>query len=137
MTLLGLWTATAAGAAAAGCKVVYTVGSQWGGGFTANVAITNLGDALSGWRLNWTFAASQSVTQAWGATVTSSGAEVTAANASWNGSLGTNGTASFGFNGSWTGSNPVPAGFALNVAGRLYSGEPEGVVRAGYAPTPE
>ncbi|MCY1143301.1 cellulase family glycosylhydrolase [Actinoplanes sp. Pm04-4] len=114
LTLLGLWTATAAGAAAAGCKVVYTVGSQWGGGFTANVAITNLGDAVSSWRLTWAFPGTQSVTQAWNATVTANGANVTATNASYNGSIATNGTTSFGFNGTFTGSNPVPTTFALN-----------------------
>ncbi|WP_250034770.1 cellulase family glycosylhydrolase [Paractinoplanes maris] len=114
LTLLGLWTATAAGAAAAGCRVVYTVGSQWSGGFTAGVAITNLGDAVSGWRLNWTFPAAQAVTQAWNATVTASGAEVTATNASYNGSIATGATTSFGFNGTHTGGNPVPASFSLN-----------------------
>src|SRR3982750_3437474 len=78
LTLAGLWTATAAGAAAAGCKVVYTIGGQWGGGFTANVAITNLGDATNGWRLTWTFAAGQRVSQAWNATVTATGDATTA-----------------------------------------------------------
>ncbi|MGK5682902.1 cellulase family glycosylhydrolase [Actinoplanes sp. URMC 104] len=115
LTLLGVWTATSAGAAAAGCKVVYTVGGQWSGGFTANVAVTNLGDAVDGWRLAWTFpAAGQKVTQAWNASVTAEGATVTATNASYNGSLATGATASFGFNGSWTGSNPIPTSFSLN-----------------------
>ncbi|MEV4344518.1 non-reducing end alpha-L-arabinofuranosidase family hydrolase [Actinoplanes sp. NPDC049596] len=103
-----------AGAAATGCSVTYAVSSQWQGGFGANVSITNLGDAVSGWTLTWSYAAGQSVTQAWNATVTQSGSAVTAKNAGYNGSIATNGTVSFGFNGSWTGSNPVPATFALN-----------------------
>jgi hypothetical protein len=103
-----------AGAAAAGCSVSYAVSSQWQGGFGASVTVTNLGDALSGWTLTWSYGAGQRVTQAWNATVTQNGSAVTATNASYNGSLATNGTASFGFNGSWTGSNPVPTGFALN-----------------------
>ncbi|MCO8276217.1 cellulose binding domain-containing protein [Actinoplanes sp. TRM 88003] len=103
-----------AGAAAAGCSVNYAVSSQWPGGFNASVTITNLGDAVSGWTLTWSYGAGQQVTQAWNATVTQSGSAVTATNAGYNGSIATNGTASFGFNGSWTGSNPVPAGFALN-----------------------
>ncbi|MEJ3749700.1 cellulose-binding domain-containing protein [Actinomycetes bacterium KLBMP 9797] len=108
-------TATAGYAAAAGCRVTYTVGSQWASGFSANVAITNLGDPLSGWTLRWSFAAGQAVTQAWNAGVTQSGAAVTAVNASYNGSLATNGSASFGFNGSWNNStNPVPTSFTLN-----------------------
>jgi Cellulose binding domain len=107
--------AVTAAQAAAGCRVSYTVGSQWPGGFTANVSLTNLGDPVSGWTLTWSFGAGQQVTQAWNATVSQSGAQVTARNASWNGGLATNGGTSFGFNGSWNNSsNPVPSSFALN-----------------------
>lgn len=101
--------------AAAGCRVGYTIGSQWQGGFTANVTVTNLGDPLNGWTLTWTFGAGQQVTQAWNATVSQSGAQVTARNASWNGNLATNASAGFGFNGSWNNAtNPAPASFTLN-----------------------
>jgi len=115
-TLLGVAVATtvSAHAAAAGCRVSYTISSQWAGGFGANVAVTNLGDPVSTWTLKWSFAAGQAVTQAWNATVVQSGTAVTATNASYNGTIGTGGTASFGFNGSWTTSNPVPASFTLN-----------------------
>ncbi|MET8147160.1 cellulose-binding domain-containing protein [Actinoplanes sp. NPDC049668] len=106
---------TSAQAAAAGCRVSYTVGSQWGGGFNADVAVTNLGDPLTGWTLRWSFTAGQAVTQAWNAVTTQSGSTVTAVNAAWNANLATNGTATFGFNGSWNnGGNPVPASFTLN-----------------------
>ncbi|WP_127502044.1 cellulase family glycosylhydrolase [Actinoplanes solisilvae] len=115
LTLLGLWTAiAAANAAAAGCKVVYTISAQWNGGFTANVAVTNLGDTVTSWRLNWTFPAGQRVTQPWNAAVTTSGTAVTATNLSYNGTITTGATTSFGFNGSWTGTNPAPTDFALN-----------------------
>jgi Glycosyl hydrolase family 62/Cellulose binding domain len=100
--------------AAAGCRVDYTVASSWPGGFTANVNVTNLGDAVSSWKLTWSFAAGQTITQLWNGTATQSGANVTVTNASYNGSIATNGTASLGFNGSWNGSNPVPTDFALN-----------------------
>lgn len=103
-----------AGAAAAGCSVNYTVSSQWSGGFGANVTITNLGDPLTSWTLTWSYSAGQTVTQAWNAAVTQSGAAVTAKNISYNGAVATNGTVSFGFNGSWTGSNPAPTSFAVN-----------------------
>ncbi|SCF21485.1 non-reducing end alpha-L-arabinofuranosidase family hydrolase [Micromonospora chokoriensis] len=103
-----------AGAAAAGCSVNYAVASQWQGGFTANVALTNLGDPLTSWTLTWSYGAGQTVTQAWSTAVTQSGSAVTAKNVSYNGSVPTNGSVSFGFNGSWTGSNPVPTSFALN-----------------------
>ncbi|WP_309246213.1 cellulose-binding domain-containing protein [Verrucosispora sioxanthis] len=105
---------TTAAAHAAGCKVTYTVTNQWQGGFGANVTIDNLGDPVSGWRLAWSFAAGQSITQLWSGTYTQSAAQVTVTNASWNGNIPTGGNVSFGFNGSWTSSNPVPASFTLN-----------------------
>jgi hypothetical protein len=108
-------TATAGYAAAAGCRIAYRVSSQWAGGFTANVDVTNLGDPLNGWSLRWSFTAGQSAAEAWNAVVTQSGSAATAANASWNAGLAANATTSFGFNGSWNNAaNPAPASFALN-----------------------
>src|SRR5687767_8978265 len=79
-----------AAAATTGCSVTYTVQSQWPGGFTANVGITNLGSALTSWTLAFDFPSTgQKVTQGWSATWAQSGARVTAASMSWNGSLGT------------------------------------------------
>jgi glycosyl hydrolase family 62/cellulose binding protein with CBM2 domain len=101
-------------AATTGCSVNYAVSSQWQGGFGASVSLTNLGDALNGWTLTWSFGAGQTVTQAWNASVTQSGSAVTAKNVSYNGAVPTNGTVSFGFNGSWTSGNPVPTSFAVN-----------------------
>ncbi len=96
--------------------MTYSVTNQWGGGFGANVTITNLGAPVSSWRLTWTFGAGQSVQQLWNGTVSQSGSQVTVTNASYNGSIATGASTSFGFNGSWTGSNPVPAAFSLNGA---------------------
>ncbi|MFD6564774.1 cellulose binding domain-containing protein [Micromonospora profundi] len=110
----GLLTAVSA-QAAAGCQVAYSVASQWPGGFTGNVTITNLGDPVSGWTLRWSYAAGQQVSQAWGATVSQSGSQVSATNVDYNGNLATNGSASFGFNASWNNSsNPLPTSFTLN-----------------------
>ncbi|OON32434.1 cellulose-binding protein, partial [Micromonospora sp. Rc5] len=104
-----------AAAAATGCSVAYTVQSQWTGGFSGNIAITNLGSAVTGWTLTFDFPTSgQQVTQGWSATWSQSGTRVSAASLSWNGSLGTGGSTAIGFNGSWSGSNPVPTSFALN-----------------------
>lgn len=115
----GLAAATAAvtlpaSAAAAGCSVSYAVSSQWAGGFGANVTVTNLGDPVNGWTLDWSFAAGQTVTQYWNATITQNGGQVRATNVSYNATIGSNASVSFGFNGSWAGSNPVPVSFALN-----------------------
>lgn len=111
---VALAATTAASAAASGCRVNYAVTSQWSGGFTADVSVTNLGDPIDGWRLSWVFGSGQQVTQAWNASVTQSGSQVTAANLSWNSTLPSNGAAAFGFNGSWTSANPIPSSFALN-----------------------
>jgi aryl-phospho-beta-D-glucosidase BglC (GH1 family) len=100
--------------AAEGCKVEYSAPNQWPGGFSADVRVTNLGSPINGWRLAWAFPSGQKVTQAWNATVTASGAQVTATNVGHNAAIATNGTVSFGFNGSWTGTNTAPASFALN-----------------------
>jgi lysophospholipase L1-like esterase len=107
-------TTAAASAAVTGCRVDYRVTNQWSGGFGADVTVTNLGDPITAWTLTWTYAAGQSVTQAWNATVTQSGTAVTARNVSYNGAIATNGSVGFGFNGAWTTANPVPAAFALN-----------------------
>ncbi|HEY2673463.1 MAG TPA: family 43 glycosylhydrolase [Rugosimonospora sp.] len=111
----GTVAAVAAQAASAGCRVDYAVTNQWQGGFGASVTITNLGDAVNGWTLTWSYSAGQTVTQAWNATITQSGAAVTAEDAGYNGALATGATASFGFNGSWNNAtNPVPTSFAVN-----------------------
>ena len=110
----GLVTAGAA-QAASGCQVSYSVTNQWQSGFGANVTITNLGEAVNGWKLTWSYAAGQTITQLWNGSVTQSGSAVTVADAGYNGAIPTGGTTSFGFNGSWNNSsNPVPASFALN-----------------------
>ena len=111
----GTWVITAPPASAAtGCSVTYALSGQWPGGFGANVTVKNLGDPITSWSLVWTYSAGQHVTQAWNATVTESGSQVTARNVGYNGSVATNASVSFGFNGSWTGSNPAPTSFSLN-----------------------
>src|SRR4051794_27755187 len=89
-------TAGTAGAATTGCRVDYTVSSQWQGGFGAGVSITNLGTPITGWTLTWNFGAGQKVGQAWNATVTQSGSQTSAVNVSYNGAIATGGSASFG-----------------------------------------
>lgn len=109
--------------AAVACRVTYSVPSQWQGGFTAEVVINNIGDAVSSWTLTWTYSGGQTVTQAWNSTVTQSGSQVTARNASYNGSIASGASASFGFNGSWNNSsNPAPTSFSLN--GTVCNGSP-------------
>ncbi|MFJ8146278.1 cellulase family glycosylhydrolase [Streptomyces sp. NPDC096048] len=115
-TAVGLTTLVGPSAqAATGCKVDYTITSQWQGGFQAGVKITNLGEPVSGWNLKFTMAdAGQKVVQGWNATWSQSGSVVTAAGADWNGALPTGASADLGFVGSFTGANPKPTSFTLN-----------------------
>lgn len=101
--------------AAGGCRVTYTVQSQWTGGFVANVDVANLGAPLTSWQVAWSFPAGQQVTQLWNGTVNQSGALVTVANTSYNGAIATGATTSFGFGATVNGtSNPAPTAFTLN-----------------------
>ncbi|GIE99881.1 cellulose binding domain-containing protein [Paractinoplanes rishiriensis] len=122
--------------AAAGCRVTYSVTSQWQGGFGASVDVTNLGDPLTSWRLTWSFGAGQTITQLWNGTVTQSGAAVTVANAGWNGNLGTGRTTNFGFGGTWNGANPAPSAFALNGVACTGSLDPTPTPSASSSSTP-
>ncbi|WP_233512785.1 cellulose-binding domain-containing protein [Micromonospora deserti] len=99
-----------------GCTVSYLPNS-WNNGFTAEVRVRNDGSAVSGWTVGFAFTAGQTVTNAWNATVTQSGGQVTARNAAWNGTIPAGGTVSFGFQGTHGGQNPSPTGFTLNGSG--------------------
>lgn len=115
-TILGLTALNGPQAvAAAGCKVDYTVTSQWQGGFQAGVKITNLGAPVSGWTLDIAMPdAGQKLVQGWNATWSQSGSTVTAVGVDWNRALNTGAAADVGLVGSFTGANPKPTAFKLN-----------------------
>jgi cellulase/cellobiase CelA1 len=98
------------------CRVSY-VKNEWGGGFTANLTVTNTGtSAVNGWTLTWSFPGDQKVTNAWNATVTQSGSAVTATNMSYNAAIAPGGNVQFGFQGTWTTNDTSPTAFTLNGA---------------------
>ena len=90
------------------CTAAYSSIGQWPGGFQGEVKITAGASGITGWTVTWTFANGQAITQAWNATVTSSGAGVTARNMSYNGSLAAGASTTFGFLASWNGTNGAP-----------------------------
>ncbi|WP_329265132.1 cellulase family glycosylhydrolase [Streptomyces pseudovenezuelae] len=97
------------GGSTAACTAAYTVSSDWGGGFNAEVKVTNSGStALSSWKVTWTWPGSQKVTSMWNASYTQTGSTVTATNASHNGAIAVGGSASFGFGGA-PGGGGVPS----------------------------
>jgi glucuronoarabinoxylan endo-1,4-beta-xylanase len=101
----------------AACSVHYTVTSQWPGGFSALLSITNTGStAINGWALRFIFPNGQTITQLWNGAFTQSGGAVTITNLSYNASIpaGTTLNSAPGFNGTWNGSNNPPTAFTLN-----------------------
>lgn len=109
-------TATPTGGPGTGaCSVRWEV-NEWSTGFVANVGVTNLGAARTSWTLTFAFPGNQQISNAWSATVTQSGAQVTARNASWNGSLPSGATVTFGFQASYSGTNARPGDFRLDGA---------------------
>ncbi|MGW2637507.1 cellulase family glycosylhydrolase [Streptomyces sp. NPDC001348] len=97
------------GGGTAACSASYTVSSDWGGGFNAEVKVTNTGTtAISGWKVTWTWSGTQKVTSMWNASYTQTGGTVTAVNAAHNGSVPAGGSASFGFGGA-PGGGGVPS----------------------------
>jgi hypothetical protein len=109
-------SATPTTSPATSCKVQYAVASQWNGGFSVNMVVTNTGStAISGgWTLQFSFAGNQQITQLWNASYTQSGQQVTLTNASWNGSIASGSAVYPGFLASWSGSNSAPTSFKLN-----------------------
>jgi hypothetical protein len=81
-----------------GCTARVQVVSTWDSGWQGNVLVTAGSGAISGWTLTWTWPGSQRITSSWNASVTSSGAGVTAADVGWNGAIAAGQTAtSWGF----------------------------------------
>lgn len=91
-----------------GCSAAIVVVSDWGSGWQANVDVTAGSAAISGWTLTWTWPSGQSITSSWNASVSASGATVTAGDVGWNGSVaaGQTMTSAWGFIG--TGAATAP-----------------------------
>jgi hypothetical protein len=102
-------TTTTAAPSGRTCSASYAVTGQWQGNFQADVTVRNTGTAaLTSWRVTWTFAGGQQISQVWSATLGSAGPNAVVTNATWNGNLAASATTTFGFLATWTGTNPVP-----------------------------
>jgi len=101
--------------AAAGCGISYVVVSQWPAGFQASIQVTNLGEPVSNWTLQFDFPQpAQRVEQGWAASWSQTGSRVSAASLPWNSALGSDATVSLGFIGSASQAAPAPTAFTLN-----------------------
>ncbi|GIJ11686.1 glycoside hydrolase family 9 protein [Micromonospora andamanensis] len=102
------------------CSVSYTNYGSWQGGtgFTAQVNIRNTGTAaVNGWTARFAFTGDAKVRDAWMATVTQSGATVTAKSESYNSRINPGGSVMFGFNATTGGgANPAPNLVTVNGA---------------------
>jgi endoglucanase len=97
------------------CAVTYTVDSSWAGGFNATVTLKDTGTGpLSNWSLGWTEPAGVSVVNGWNATLTQSGAAVTAAAPSWATTIAAGASWSIGFTGSGP-STAAPTAFHVGT----------------------
>ncbi|MFC5908792.1 glycoside hydrolase family 6 protein [Streptacidiphilus monticola] len=100
---------TKAATGGAACTATYTISSDWGAGFNANVTVANTGStAISSWKVTWTFGGNQAISNMWNASYTQSGASVSAVNMNYNGSIAAGANTSFGFGASYSGSNSAP-----------------------------
>jgi len=99
---------TTGGGGTGACTATYKQVGSWSGGFQGEVTVT-AGSAgiTNGWTVKWTLASGQSISQAWNATVTTSGTAATAVNASWNKAVAAGTSTTFGFLGSGTASTPT------------------------------
>src|ERR1035437_6673441 len=103
-------TPTATPTGGAKCTATYVNSNDWGNGFTAAVTVTNSGStALSNWKVTWTWAGRQTITNSWNANVSTSTKPVTAPHLPYKGSIAAGGNTSFGFQAAYGGSNAAPS----------------------------
>jgi len=108
-------TPTPTSTSSPGVNVSYQLSSQWPGGLSVNLSITNAGSsAVNSWTLQFTFPGDQKITQLWGGSYTQSGEQVTITNASYNGTIAPGQTVTLGFNGTWTSNDTSPTIFIFN-----------------------
>ncbi len=108
------WTVTTSSGGGT-CHVVYTRNSQWPGGFTAQVVISNTGtSAISSWSLTFTFPGDQKITSNFNGGFSQSGENATLTNASYNGAIAPGASITDGFQGSWTSNDNSPTAFSIN-----------------------
>lgn len=97
-TSAGPVTPPSGGSGTGSCSLSSSVVNSWSGGYQLQLTVTSTGTtALTGWSAGFTFAGSaETVASSWNATVTQSGQQVTAVNASYNGAVPAGGTTTFG-----------------------------------------
>ncbi|SDE09710.1 endo-1,4-beta-xylanase [Glycomyces harbinensis] len=80
-----------------GCTATLSVQSPWNTGATYSATV-RANQALTGWRVTWTWPGSERISNAWSVQGTLTGATVTGTNAGYNGTVAAGQTTTFGFN---------------------------------------
>ncbi len=85
-------------ASAGTCALTSSVTNSWPGGYQLQLTVTDNGSApVTGWTAGFMFADSaETISNSWNATVTQTGAQVSAGNASYNGSIAAGSSTTFG-----------------------------------------
>jgi hypothetical protein len=80
------------------CALTSSVTNSWSGGYQLQLTVANNGTTpLTGWTAGFMFGdTAESIASSWNATVTQSGRQVSAVNASYDGSVAAGGTTTFG-----------------------------------------
>ena len=123
LAAFGLAVAGGAGAvpavaATSSCAAAYSVPTDWGSGFTANLNITDNGTAaITGWTVTYTYAGNQTLSNGWNGNWTQSGKTVTVTNLSYNGSLAAGASTTAGANFNYSGTNAAPTSVTCTPTG--------------------
>jgi hypothetical protein len=81
------------------CAATVSVVSSWQGGYQATVTVKNTSTAgITGWTTGFTLPAGETIASSWNSVVTTSGQQISAANASYNGTIAAAGNTTWGFN---------------------------------------
>lgn len=79
------------------CMATYNITNSWQGGYQAEVTVMNHGTTpLTGWHVDWTVPAGQTINSVWNGALTVNGTTATVRNADWNGTVAPDGSQSFG-----------------------------------------
>jgi endoglucanase len=89
-----------------GCRATVSL-NVWTNGFTANITVTNLGQPVTAWTVDFDVVPNVTLSQGWNGNYTQSGQHIAVRNASWNGPVPTGGSVTVGFNGAYTGTLPA------------------------------
>lgn len=118
LAVAGGAAAVPAVAATSSCAAAYSVPTDWGSGFTANLNITDNGTAaITGWTVTYTYAGNQTLANGWNGNWAQSGKTVTVTNLSYNGSLAAGASTSAGANFNYSGANAAPTAVTCTPTG--------------------